>query len=50
MREGIIGSLAPNAYSFMGACAQTRLLKQTGPRWVEMFRQQGIEGAVLVPV
>lgn len=49
-RDGIIGALAPQAYSFVGACAQRRLLKINGPQWVDMFKQQKIDAALLVPV
>ena len=49
-QEGIIGKLAPLAYSFVGACSQKRLLTQTGPQWVETFKQQQIDVALLVPV
>ena len=49
-REGIIGELTPDAYSFVGACAQTRLLKYVGPEWVNLLRQQQIDAALLVPV
>ncbi|KAA3664376.1 MAG: hypothetical protein DWQ04_06045 [Chloroflexi bacterium] len=48
--EGIIGELASPVYSFVGATAQMPLLKKTGPAWVEMFRERGVETAVLVPV
>lgn len=43
-------NLLPTAYSFVGACAQTPLLKTTGPRWVDMLQSQGVEAALLVPV
>lgn len=49
-QEGRIGELAANAYSFVGACAQTLLLKHAGPKWVEQLRAQEIDAAVLVPV
>jgi hypothetical protein len=49
-REGTIGELAGNAYSFVGACAQTRLLKHSGPQWVSMLKQEAIDVALLVPV
>jgi len=49
-REGKIGSLAPRAYSFVGACAQTRLLKQAGPAWVSKLISEKIDAVVLVPV
>ena len=47
--EGVIGELAENAYSFVGASAQTPLLKRNAPQWAEMLKQQGIEGMLLVP-
>lgn len=49
-QAGHIGALAPEAYSFVGACSQVRLNKQTGPQWVEMLQQQAIDMALLVPV
>jgi hypothetical protein len=49
-QEGTIGSLTDAAYSFVGATAQTRLLTQNGPEWVEMLRQQDVDAALLVPV
>ena len=48
--EGVIGRLTRQAYSFVGACSQKRLLKQTGPQWIEIFKQQPIDAALLVPV
>jgi hypothetical protein len=48
--EGVIGTLQPTAYSFVGATAQTRLIKQSGPQWLAMFQERGIEAALLVPV
>ncbi len=50
LADGLIGGLLDNAYSFVGACAQMRLLRRTGPKWVAQWRAEGIEGAVLVPV
>lgn len=49
-QEGRIGELAANAYSFVGACAQTLLLKHAGPKWVEQLQAQEIDAAVLAPV
>ena len=49
-QEGRIGELAANAYSFVGACAQTPLLKRTGPKWVERLQAEAIDAVVLVPV
>ena len=48
--DGHIGELLPDAYSFVGATAQLRLLKQAGPKWVEMLTAQDIDTALLVPV
>ncbi|MCA9930107.1 MAG: hypothetical protein KC419_16605 [Anaerolineales bacterium] len=48
--EGVFAELANPAYSFVGAAAQTPLLKNTGPAWVEKFQALGVDGAVLVPV
>ncbi len=47
--EGVVGSLADNAYSFVGATAQTPLMKKSAPQWAEMLKQQGIEAMLLVP-
>jgi hypothetical protein len=47
--EGAIGELAPEAYSFVGACAQSRLLKHSGPQWVALLQQQEVDVALLVP-
>jgi len=49
-REHVIGQLAPQAYSFVGACSQLRLLKHAGPQWVEQLQAQQIEAALLIPV
>jgi len=48
--EGVVGQLIRQAYSFVGACSQKRLLKQTGPQWIEIFNQQPMDAALLVPV
>ncbi len=42
-------TLSGNAYSFVGATAQTRLLNETGPEWVERFKQDQLEAVLLVP-
>jgi hypothetical protein len=49
-QEGLIGQAAENAYSFVGACAQKKLLNETGPRWAEMLKGDGVEAIILVPV
>jgi len=48
--EGVIGDLTSDAFSFVGACSQKRLLKKTGPRWVRKFKELEIDAALLVPV
>ncbi len=49
VQEDVIGELAPEAYSFVGACAQTRLLKHAGPQWVGKLKEQQVDAALLVP-
>lgn len=49
-QEGVIGELLPEVYSFVGAAAQRPLLRKRGREWVEMFRQQEVDAALLVPV
>jgi hypothetical protein len=49
-QQGVIGQLHPLAYSFVGACAQTPLVKVIAPDWAEQFCQQHIGAALLVPV
>jgi hypothetical protein len=47
--EGVL-DLHDTAYSFVGATAQNRLMKDAGPQWVSQFLEEGIEAALLVPV
>ena len=47
---GEVGSLLPNAYSFVGAASQLRLQKEVAPRWAERLRDEGAEAVLLVPV
>lgn len=49
-QEGMIGNLTGSGYSFVGACSQKRLLKKTLPRWIEKFKKEEVQAAVLVPV
>jgi len=48
--EGMVGELAANAYSFVGATSQLKLRNQTAPAWLEKFKSEGIEALLLVPV
>ncbi|MCP3898519.1 MAG: hypothetical protein GY707_02165 [Desulfobacteraceae bacterium] len=45
-----IGKLAENAFSFVGACSQKRLMKKTGPKWVTQIKGMDIDAALLIPV
>lgn len=49
--EGAIGSLAPRVLSFMGSItAPGRLVKETAPRAADLFEEDGVDVALLVPV
>ncbi len=48
--KGMFKSLTPDAYSFVGACAQTRLINKTLPGWTDTMQAQGMDAVVLVPV
>ncbi len=49
VNEGVIGELHHEAYSFVGACAQTPLTKKTAPQWAAMLQEQAIDAMLLVP-
>jgi hypothetical protein len=49
-QAGVIGSLHDTAYSFVGACAQTRLIKHVGPEWAQSIVATGTDVVLLVPV
>ena len=48
--QGVIGALHETAYSFVGACAQTRLIEQTGQEWADRLKSTGSDVVLLVPV
>ncbi|MEO8355578.1 MAG: glycine/sarcosine/betaine reductase selenoprotein B family protein [Chloroflexota bacterium] len=48
--DGRIGELASDAYSFVGATSQLRLLNHTGPEWVRLFQETEMDALLLVPV
>jgi hypothetical protein len=48
--ESLIGELLPNAYSFVGAASQLRILNHAGPKWVNLLKDQDVDVAMLVPV
>ena len=47
---GFIGQIAENAYSFVGACAQRKLVNETSPQWVEIIKRDAVDAMILVPV
>ncbi len=46
--EGIIGQLADEVYSFVGATSQLRLLAEHAPKWARHLQDQGVDAALLV--
>ncbi len=44
------GKLASMAYSFVGACSQLKLQKESIPGWIERFKSAAIDALVMVPV
>lgn len=48
--EGVIGELAPIAYSFVGAAAQGRIKNDIGPAWAEKLIAEDVDAVLLVPV
>ena len=48
--RGLIGEVAPVAYSFVGATSQLRLRDQVAPEWTEMLRAAEVDLVLLVPV
>jgi hypothetical protein len=48
--DGVIGSPAGHAYSFVGAAAQARIRKETGPTWARRLVDEHVDAVLLVPV
>ncbi|MFP5487304.1 MAG: glycine/sarcosine/betaine reductase selenoprotein B family protein [Acidimicrobiia bacterium] len=48
--RGVIGAVAPRAYSFVGATSQLRLRDRVAPEWAETLREDDVDLAVFVPV
>ena len=42
--------LHPQAFSFVGATAQTPLMKKSTPYWSKMLKEAGVQAVLLVPV
>jgi glycine/betaine/sarcosine/D-proline reductase family selenoprotein B len=49
-REGVIGELHREAFSFVGAAAQRRLINESGPEWAAMLRDAEVDVVLLVPL
>ena len=48
--EGVIGELHTDAFSFPGATAQMRIIKESGPEWARMLGDEEVDLVLLVPV
>jgi D-proline reductase (dithiol) PrdB len=48
--DGVIGELAPTAFSFVGATSQGRLKKDVGPAWAQRLTDDAVDTVLLVPV
>jgi D-proline reductase (dithiol) PrdB len=50
LRQGVIGSLAQQNYSFMGAIRNPRrLMEETGPEVAQRLQDEGVEVVLLTP-
>ncbi len=49
-KEGVIGQVMDNVYSFVGATAQKKLIHTYAPQWADNFKAMGVDGMILVPV
>jgi len=47
---GAFGELHEEAYSFVGAAAQMRILNHVGPQWVNRIKTQSIDAVLMVPL
>jgi D-proline reductase (dithiol) PrdB len=48
--RGVIGSVAPNAYSFMGALRNPRgIVEETGPEVARRLQDEGVDVVLLTP-
>ena len=48
--EGVIGELAADAYSFVGATSQLKLRERVAPLWADELRAAQVDAVLLVPV
>lgn len=49
-QEGVFGELHHEAYSFVGATSQMRLMNHAGPQWVKLLKEQNVDAVLMVPV
>jgi D-proline reductase (dithiol) PrdB len=50
VQRGVLGKLAPHAYSFMGAIRNSRrLLEETAPEVAQRLQNEGVEVVLLTP-
>lgn len=49
-KEKKIGCFVDTVFSFVGACSQIRLLKKTGPKWVEKIKSMDVDAVFMIPV
>lgn len=49
-QEGLFGEFHHEAYSFVGAASQMRLLNHAGPQWVKLLKEKDIDAVIMVPV
>lgn len=47
---GVVGEVAPTAFSFVGACSQAGLRREALPAWIERLRNEEADAVLLVPV
>lgn len=49
-KEGKIGEVMKIAYSFVGASSQYLLMNKAIPKWIDLLKDHGVDGMILVPV
>ena len=49
-KEGNIGEVMKFAYSFVGASSQYLLMNKAIPKWIDLLKDHGVDGMILVPV
>ena len=49
-KEGKIGEVMKIAYSFVGASSKYLLMNKAIPKWIDLLKDHGVDGMILVPV